>query len=251
MLVFILGGSGLIGSEIVNKMQSISDKTIILDIKKPKIIDNKKIEFIKFDCSRLKNIDKSLSEIINKKGIPDVFINASYPTTKDWIKCDFKRIKLNYLINNINIHLNSYCWSSKIMAEKMKKKKSSSIILLSSIYGVIAQDPNLYKKTNLNENMVYPIIKGAIISHCRQLASIYGSYNLRINCISPGGIKGDIKGKKNKQNKLFKKKYLNKVPLNRFCKPEDIAEMCVFLSLPRSSYITGQNLILDGGLSII
>ena len=57
MLVFILGGSGLIGSEIVNKMQSISDKTIILDIKKPKIL-NKKIEFFKFDCSRLKSIEK-------------------------------------------------------------------------------------------------------------------------------------------------------------------------------------------------
>ena len=109
MLVFILGGSGLIGSEIVNKMQSISDKTIILDIKKPKIL-NKKIEFFKFDCSRLKSIEKNLSKIINKKGIPDVFINASYPTAKDWIRCDFKRIKLNYLINNINIHLNSYCW---------------------------------------------------------------------------------------------------------------------------------------------
>ena len=133
------------------------------------------------------------------------------------------------------------------MAEKMKKRVLR--LFYYSIYGVIAQDPNLYKKTNLNENMVYPIIKGAIISHCRQLASIYGSYNLRINCISPGGIEGNIKGRKI-QNKLFKK-YLNKVPLNRFCKPEDIAEMCVFLSLSRSSYITGQNLVLDGGLSII
>ena len=99
--------------------------------------------------------------------------------------------------------------------------------------------------------MIYPIIKGGIISHCKQLASYYGSYNLRINCISPGGLEGKIKGKNNKQSKSFKKKYLNKVPLNRFCKPKDVAEMCVFLSTPQSSYITGQNLILDGGLSII
>ena len=133
----------------------------------------------------------------------------------------------------------------------MKLKSKSSIILLSSIYGILAQDPQLYINSNLSENMAYPIIKGGIISHCKQLASMYASHGVRVNCISPGGLEGPIKGKQTKQNIIFKQKYLNKVPLKRFCNPSDIAEMCLFLSKSKSSYITGQNLILDGGLSII
>jgi len=99
--------------------------------------------------------------------------------------------------------------------------------------------------------MIYPIIKGGVISHCRQMSSFYASYDLRVNCISPGGLEGKIKGIRDLQDKRFKKNYLNKVPLNRFCKTTDISEACLFLLDQKSSYITGQNIVIDGGLSII
>jgi NAD(P)-dependent dehydrogenase (short-subunit alcohol dehydrogenase family) len=253
-IVYIAGGSGLIGSEIVLRLSNYFDKIIILDISKPKnffLNKSKNILFTKIDLGKLITLETSLNKIIKKYGVPDIFINASYPVNKNWNKCNFKKIKINYFIQNLNLHLISYCWSSKIIADKMKLKKTSSIILLSSIYGILAQDPKLYSNSNLSENMVYPIIKGGIISHCKQLASMYAAYGVRVNCISPGGIEGSIKGKKVKQDRNFKKKYLEKVPLNRFCKPKDIAEMCLYLSKSNSSYITGQNLVLDGGLSII
>jgi NAD(P)-dependent dehydrogenase (short-subunit alcohol dehydrogenase family) len=253
-IAYIAGGSGLIGSEIVSKLVNNFDKILILDIKKPQnLFSNmsKKIFFSKIDLGKLSKLESNLTKIIQKYGIPDVFINASYPANKDWNKCSFKKIKLDYFIQNLNLHLVSYCWSSKIIADKMKSKKNSSIILLSSIYGFLAQDPKLYFNSNLTENMVYPVIKGGIVSHCKQLASMYATFGIRVNCISPGGIEGPIKGKAIKQNRNFKIKYLQKVPLNRFCKLEDIAEMCLFLSKSSSSYITGQNLVIDGGLSII
>lgn len=253
-IAYVAGGSGLIGSKIALKLLNEYDKILILDIQKPnnEIINNsKKIFFIKINLGNVNNLEKNFLKIINDYGVPDVFINASYPINKNWKNCSFKKIKVNYLIENINLHLISYCWSSKIIADKMKSKDTSSIILLSSIYGILAQDPQLYVNSNLSENMVYPIIKGGIISHCKQLASMYASYGVRVNCISPGGLEGAIKGKLIKQNSNFKKKYLKKVPLKRFCNPNDIAEMCLFLSNSKSSYVTGQNLILDGGLSII
>jgi NAD(P)-dependent dehydrogenase (short-subunit alcohol dehydrogenase family) len=253
-IAYVAGGSGLIGSEVVINLLNDYDKIVILDLNKPKKIlinKNKKIYFTKIDLGKINYLEKNLLKIIKKFGIPDVFINASYPANKNWNKCSFKNIKVNFLIQNLNLHLISYCWSSKIIADKMKLKKESSIILLSSIYGILAQDPKLYVNSNLNENMVYPIIKGGIISHCKQLASIYARHGVRVNCISPGGLEGPIKGKKAKQSRIFRRKYLDKVPLNKFCKPKDIAEMCLFLSKSKSSYITGQNLILDGGLSII
>lgn len=254
LIAFVAGGSGLIGSEIVINLLNDYDKIVILDLNRPKKIltnKNKKVYFTKIDLGKINYLEKNLIKIIKKFGTPDVFINASYPANKNWNKCSFKNIKVNFLIENLNLHLTSYCWSSKIIADKMKQKKESSIILLSSIYGILAQDPKLYVNSNLKENMVYPIIKGGIISHCKQLASIYAMHGVRVNCISPGGLEGTIKGKKTKQSKIFKRKYLDKVPLNKFCEPKDIAEMCLFLSKSKSSYITGQNLILDGGLSII
>ena len=87
------------------------------------------------------------------------------------------------------------------MAEQMRKQKiNGSIINFSSIYGMVAQNLNIYKGTEIKENAIYNSIKGGIISFTKQMASFYGKYNIRTNCISPGGIKGHSKGFKNKQS---------------------------------------------------
>jgi len=249
-IAYILGGSGEIGTEITNSFLSVFDKVIVLDIKKPKLV-KKNLTYIKFNCSKLNSIEKNLNIILKKYGIPNVFVNCSYPTTKDWINCNFKKVKIKSFIENLNLHLISYCWTSKIMADQMKKKKKSSIILLGSIYGVVAQDPKIYSGTKMSENFVYPIIKAGIISHTKQMAVNYGKYNLNVNCISPGGIEGKVKGLKTKQNTKFKNRYISKVPLKRFCKSTDVAELCLFLSQDKNSYITGQNIVLDGGFTLI
>ena len=77
------------------------------------------------------------------------------------------------------------------------------------------------------------------------MASYYGKYNIRVNSICPGGIK-----EKN-HNKKFVKKYLDKVPLKRFCRPSDIAANVLFLSSNASSYITGTMIVIDGGWTAI
>ena len=83
----------------------------------------------------------------------------------------------------------------------------------------------------------------------KQLASYYGSYGIRINSVVAGGVKGHVKGSKKKQNKIFLKNYCLKVPLKRLAKPEDIANPIIFLISNNSNYITGTNLIVDGGWS--
>ena len=74
----------------------------------------------------------------------------------------------------------------------MKKEKIfGSIIQLASTYGIVGQDPELYKGTNINENAIYSAIKGGIINQTKQMAAYYGQFGIRINSISPGGIKGE------------------------------------------------------------
>ncbi len=250
-LVFILGGSGLIGTEVSKQLAELGAKVINLDIKN-NIIKNDSIIFEKFDCSKVDTIEKMLLKIFKKYGCPKIFINCSYPKTKDWINNNFDLVKYSSYKKNLEIHLNSYTWSTKIIINQMKKQKiEGKIILLSSIYGQVAQDSKLYNKTNLSPNMTYSVIKGGIISLSRQMASNYGKYNIRVNSVSPGGIIDKKISSNSKSSKLFRSNYINRVPLERFAKPEEIAGPIIFLASDSASYITGINLLVDGGWTSI
>ena len=126
----------------------------------------------------------------------------------------------------------------------MKIQKSGSIINITSIYGVVAADFTVYEGTGGTSPAAYSAIKGGLINFTRYLASYFGKYNIRVNCVSPGGIF-------DKQNSVFVKNYQNKVPMKRMGNPEDIAPSVTFLLSEDSKYITGQNLIIDGGWTSI
>ena len=134
-------------------------------------IKNKKYFFEKFDVTDLKNTKKNIEILIKKKGIPDIFINASYPRTKDWAQNNFKNIKLKSLQQNINMFMNSYVWSAKCIADKMTvNSKKKSIILVGSIYGKVGQNTFNYVGTEMKENYSYSIIKeGSIVQHDKWL----------------------------------------------------------------------------------
>lgn len=245
--IFILGSNGLIGGEIFKFCLASNAKIVCIDIKKKKNFPKKEgIFFEKFDVSNLQKVDSFLKKIINKYGPPTSFINASYPKTEDWGRNSYKNIKLKSYKKNINLHMNSYIWIAKKIADKMirYKIKSGSIVLLSSIYGILGQDLKLYKNTKMAESMSYSAIKGGINNCVRSMASYYGSHNIRINSIIAGGVF-------DKQNQIFVKRYKNKTPLSRMAKPEEIALSALFLISDASSYITGSSMVVDGGYSII
>ena len=148
--------------------------------------------------------------------------------------------------------MNSYAWLSKIVADEMLKNKiKGSIINLNSIYGLVGQDLNIYQKTSMKENMPYSMIKGGLVNLTRQMASYYGRYGIRVNNICSGGLKGHVAGKSKFQNKQFVKNYENKVPLKRLGEPEEVANVITFMASDASSYITGSNILVDGGWTII
>lgn len=250
--IYILGGNGLIGKELVKLYIKENVKIIILDITAENFLKkSNKIKFIKFNCTKNKTSQKKLKEIFYINGKPDAFINCTYPISKFWSKSSVNNFDYSLFKNNIEAHMNSYVWIAKIVAKEMKKYKYGSITLLGSIYGPLAQDPSLYEDTGIDDNYTYPVIKAGILGATKQLASFYGKYNIRINCICPGGIKGHVKGTKKKQNLKFKKKYLAKTLLNRFCKADEAAKVCKFFSSDMASYVTGQTIFVDGGYSIL
>ena len=254
-IAFVVGGLGAIGFEVSKALSDSGAKVIIIDVKNidkktKSLLKKKEFEYYKINYFDDKNFDKDLNKIFKKFQTPDIFVNCSYPKTKKWKYNSFKEIKLEELKKNINLHLISFCWFAKQIADQMKKlKKTGSIIQLGSIYGLQGQDMNLYKNTNIKENVSYSIIKGGIINFTRQMASYYGKYKIRVNNICPGGVK-NIKDK-NQKSKNFMNRYNSKNPLGEMATTSDIASAVLFLSSETSSHITGQTLIIDGGMTIV
>ena len=126
----------------------------------------------------------------------------------------------------------------------MKKQKSGSIVNIGSTYGVVSPDFTLYEGTPITSNPAYTAIKGGVINFTRYLAAYFGEFGIRANCVSPGGIFDN-------QNPLFVERYEKKVPLKRMGKPTDIAGPVSFLLSQEAEYITGHNLMVDGGWTIV
>jgi len=128
----------------------------------------------------------------------------------------------------------------QLFIEDMARKGSGSIINISSIYGVVSNDPSLYEGTDMVQPPTYNFVKAGMINFTRYLACYYGKRGVRANCISPGGYF-------NNQPQPFLDNYNKRVPIGRMLENEDIKGAVVFLASDASSYITGENLMVDGG----
>jgi NAD(P)-dependent dehydrogenase (short-subunit alcohol dehydrogenase family) len=247
----VVGSGGLLGLEIVKALLSQGATVLGLDIVKPRT-KLKNFFFQRIDFSKLNKIETELEKNFKSFGVPDIFINASWPRTKKWPKLNFSESTIGELQKNVDIHLNSYIWSAKIIAEKMVKNKiKGSIILLGSMYGVVGQNMNIYKGTAMRENFAYSAIKGGIVNFTREMASYYGKNNIRSNVICPGGIEGHVAGLNSKQPEKFLRSFKETVPLCRLGKPHEIAASAIFLSSDASSYINGATIMVDGGWTAI
>lgn len=239
-IIIVTGGNGLLGKEILKNISEEGGTPICADV-----IINKKSHYdqIYCDISSEESIENLLKEVIKKYNKIDGLVNNAYPRTNDW-HLDFEKIKLDSWKKNIDLQLNSNFVIIQKVTKYMKKNKSASIVNMSSVYGVIGPDFSIYEGTEMTMPAAYSAIKGGLISFTRYLASYYGKDSININCISPGGILDD-------QPMKFVKNYTKKIPLQRMGNPSDISPAVVFLLSDESSYITGQNIIIDGGLTAI
>lgn len=255
--VLLIGGLGLIGLSTLEKFLKEKSEVLCVDIKRKSRIYNylfkyKKFKYLRLDVSKHKDIKILIKNLESKFGTPDIFINCSYPRDKNFSKSDFKSLNFKNYSNHIDMHLNSYVWISKLIAEMMRKNKiKGSILNLSSIYGLIAQDMSLYDKTSIKENASYAVIKSGIIGATKLIASTFGKYGIRANCICPSGVERKDIYSKNIKNKKFRQNFIKRVPLKRFATSNDVANAIIFLSSDKASYITGISLPIDGGWTAI
>ena len=256
-VILISGATGLIGNNLIEEYLDygaevygvdIDKQKINLQLKKlKKIFPKSKISLLKCDIKKENEVKKFVKHILNKSKRIDTLVNNAASKTKN-LKNFFNSFE-NYNISDwkkiMDVNINGAFLLSREVSRAMIKKKSGNIISIASIQGVVGNDKSIYKNSKfkgvqMSTPAVYSTSKSALIGLTRYLATYLGEFNIRSNSISPGGIKGG-------QNKRFNQNYSKKVPLKRMGEVNEIVQCVIFLSSNKSSYISGQNIIVDGG----
>lgn len=241
-VAIVTGGAGLIGREIAQGLYANGATVFIADnadVDSVKSSVQGKIRSIYLDITNEDSIVKVFSKVRKDSKKIDILVNCAYPRTKDWGK-KIEEVTFESWKSNLNSQLGGYFLCCREAAKYMRKQGGGSIINIGSIYGVVAPDFSIYQGTEMTMPAPYSAIKGGVISFTRYLATYYGKYNVRVNVVSPGGVF-------DKQPRSFVDKYSKKTPLLRMAKASDMVGAVVFLASDASSYVTGHNLIVDGG----
>lgn len=250
-VVVVTGGAGLLGRAFVESLASSGASVYLADVNDDhggKVAHEMKdkgcrVEYVNLDITSEASVSGVIEDIVKKEGTIDGWVNNAYPRTADWGAL-FENIPFASWQKNVDGQLNGCFLCCQKVSEIMKEKKTGSIINVASTYGIVGPDFTVYDGTNMTMPAAYSAIKGGIINFTKYLASYLGKHNVRVNAVSPGGIFDN-------QPESFVKNYCKKVPLKRMGRPDDIAGSVVFLISDAARYVTGHNLVVDGGWTII
>lgn len=243
-VIIVTGASGLIGKEIVKELLEHKANVVYADIAAGTVQETLQCHPYTLDLGSNESIDNLVDFTVQKLGRIDGLINAAYPRTRDWGRYKFEDTPFEHWKRNVELQLNSVFYLDQQVLKVMKEQGHGSIVNFGSIYGIVGNDFTIYEEYGGTSPAEYCAIKGGIINFTRYLASYFGKYGIRVNCVCPGGIFDN-------QRQEFLKAYNHRCPMKRMGTPEDIAPLCLFLVSQGSKYITGQIIAADGGWTAI
>lgn len=241
----VTGGAGLIGRALSCGLADYGANVVVADVEQSNGADlarriGDRATYIQTDITDGTAVEDLIETVIDEFGSIDILVNAAYPRNENYGQ-PYEEITLADWRENVDLHLNSYFYTSYCASLAMKEQESGgSIINLGSIYGVQAPDFNVYDNTPITSPVEYAAIKGGILNLTQYMASYLGEHDIRVNAVSPGGIQ-------NEQDATFIEQYEARTPLGRLGDPDDLIGAVVYLASDAASYVTGHNLVVDGG----
>ena len=248
--IVLTGAAGYLGKNYVDGLSQVGANVVLSDInyqgcKKIEKQIREKYDVdplsVKLDLTDSKSIKCMISKITKKYSSTDVLINnAAYQGDKKIRSAGFEKLELSTWNKAINVNLTGIFLLCQAVGKIMLKQKSGNIINISSTYGMVGADQRIYGKSGLNSPAFYAATKSGILNLTRYLASYWNRTGIRVNTLSPGGVE-------NNQDKNFIKKYSEKTMIGRMARNDEYVGALIFLASDASSYMTGSNLVIDGG----
>ena len=249
-VIIITGAAGNLGSQYAEGLSEVGANVVLgdLDYTKCKQLSTKlKKKYgvdplpLKLDLTKKISISNLVTKTIKKYSKIDVLINnAAYQGNSKIRKTSFEELSLLDWNEAISVNLTGIFLACQQIGKIMKKQGFGNIINISSTYGIVAPDQRIYGDSGQNAASFYSATKSAVINLTRYLASYWANTGIRVNTLSPGGVKRT-------QTKSFIKNYSKKTMLGRMAERDEYVGAMIFLASDASSYMTGSNLIIDGG----
>ena len=261
-VAIITGGTGLLGQQHGEAIASAGGIPVLADIRTGSLDPSTPAFRERFgpeacllqtDITNPDSVRALLDEVLRRYGRVDILINnaANNPKMEKTGEVEFSRLEnfpLKQWQDDLAVGLTGAFLCSQIIGSEMARRGGGVIVNVSSDLGVIAPDQRLYRQPGLPPDrqpvkpVTYSVVKTGLIGLTRYLATYWAEAGIRVNAISPGGVY-------NNQPDDFVARLTNLIPLGRMARVDEYQAAILFLCSDASSYMTGQNLIVDGGRS--
>jgi NAD(P)-dependent dehydrogenase (short-subunit alcohol dehydrogenase family) len=258
----ITGGTGLLGQQHAEAIACAGGIPVLADIR-VEPVDPHNLDWqerfgrqacsIQTDITDPASVKNLLAVVLDNFGRIDILINnaANNPKMENKADVEFSRLEffpLDQWEADLNVGLKGAFLCSQVIGSEMARRKQGVIVNVASDLAVIAPDQRLYRKPGLPEDkqpvkpVTYSVVKTGLIGLTRYLATYWANCGIRVNAISPGGVY-------NNQPDDFVERLARLVPLGRMANANEYQAAILFLCSDASSYMTGTNLVIDGGRS--
>jgi NAD(P)-dependent dehydrogenase (short-subunit alcohol dehydrogenase family) len=251
----VTGGAGQLGTQYCNALAGYGAKVAIFDVKDEADLtgtfDPHIMRYFQVDITKKASIEAALTRVIQLWGAPDILINNaaidSPPNSAGQLNVPFEEFSEDIYEKVMAVNVKGTVFCCQAIGKVMADKKGGSIINICSTYGILSPNHKIYEYKNKDgkgwyKPVVYSISKSALLNLTRYLATYWANKGVRVNTVTPGGIF-------NHQDEQFLAEYTKRVPMERMAFPHELNGAIVFLSSDASSYVTGANIIVDGGWS--
>lgn len=257
-IIIITGGLGQLGRQFTTALTERGAKVAIFDTAvdsphTPLEIQNNLNEplciYEPVDVTRKASIQKGLQDVIQQWGLPDALINNaaldSPPDAPAEENGPFENYPEESFDRIMEVNTKGVFLACQVIGGAMAEKGKGSIINICSIYGLVSPNQKIYayrreSGTPFFKPVAYSVSKSALLNLTRYLATYWGNKNIRVNTLTFGGVY-------NNQDNTFLANYCDRVPLGRMANEDEYNGAIIFLVSEASSYMTGANLIIDGG----
>ena len=256
-VALVTGGAGLLGKEFCRALAEAGGMVYLAD-RNPALIERSLDELKEFgglvqglevDVTNPASVKAVVEKIVSQSHTLDVLVNSAAldpkfdPEHPRFYDNAFEDYPLSSWQDGLSVNLTGAFLASQAAARQMVKQNSGSIINMCSTYGLVGPDQRVYEergKPRTYKPVFYSVTKSGILGFTRYLAAYYANTGIRVNALSPGGVE-------NNHEEQFVTNYSSRTILGRMAHRDEMSGALLFLASDASSYMTGSNLIVDGG----